>query len=279
MLIDAISAVFDVGFDVVVLLFGVGALWHAATVLAHQRTLRKQDLSETGRVNDEGTVAVQGEIRGPVEDKLTSPFERRTGVVAKWSVEEYVGHDAAPGGGWKTFGEGYEAVPFLVDDGSGPVVVEISGEQALRSVELELSAFGDDSALEMDVTEEPPRHVREFVEANDVRDRQGETLAPTTEGGDEQGDRRYYETVLDSGDRVYVVGYATVRDDASWGTARMTISSPPEGEDGTFYLSDRDRSGALRQRLFRVAVTGGIGVLFTWYSVSEFVTGVSFLTF
>lgn len=276
MSIDAISTALDIGFDGLILVFGLGALWHAVSVLSHQQTLREREPVETGSVGDDELVAVEGEIRGPTDDELTSPFRRQRGVVAKWSVEEYVGHDAAPGGGWREFGSGYEAVPFLVDDGSGAVAVEITGEESLRRLELELSEFGDDPAFEVDVTERPPRHVREFVEANDVRDRQSETSAPTTESGPEQGDRRYYETVLGSGDRVYVVGYASESGDGSRGSAAATVSPPPDGADGTFYLSDRPRSAALRQRLSRAAVTGGLGIFLTWYGVSEFVPGAPF---
>lgn len=274
MLVDVLSDVLDTAFDGLMLLFGIGAIWHAISIWSHQRSLRKLEVRETGAVRDEGQVAVEGEIRGPVEDALTSPLRQRRGVLVKWKVTEYVGHDAAPGGGWTEVASGYEAVPFLVDDGSGELVVEISGEESLRELELEFDSFGDDPDVEVEVTEQPPRHVREFLDANGVQERQPETSVPTTEGGDEQGDRRYYETILRSGDDVYVAGYATERAGGSDRSPSATVSPPQSGDDGIFYLSDRNRSSALENRLFRVVVTGALGVFLVWYGVSRLAPGV-----
>lgn len=281
MTVDTLAGVVGDAIDVVILLFGVGFVWQATTLFAHQRTLSSLETSRTGAVRD-GLVAVEGEILGPVEDELVSPFREEPGVLARWSVEEYAGHELGTGGGWTEFGSGYEAVPFLVDDGSGPVAVEVDGEEALRRLEIDLDGFGDDPALELDVDERPPSHVRSFLESRDVRDRQSETSVPTSEDGDEQGDRRYYETVLGRGDEVYVAGVATERGDATTPTpgssVRTTISPPDDGESGTFYLSDRGRSTALRGRLARVAVLGAVGVLLVWYELANFVPGVRFLS-
>jgi hypothetical protein len=274
-LIPLASLVVD-AIHVVVLLFGVGFVWQAVSLFRHQRTLSNLESSATGSVRD-GLVAVEGTVRGPLEDDLSSPIRDERGVLAKWSVEEYAGHEAGRGGGWTEFGSGYESVPFLVDDGSGPVVVEISGEEALRKLELDFEGFDDDPALEVDVDERPPNRIRRFLKTHDVRDQQSETSVPTAEDGDEQGDRRYYETVLGPGDEVYVVGVASQRADTET-TATATVSSPT-GESGTFYLSDRGRSGVLQRRLGRVAVMAGVGAVVVWYELSRFVLGVPFLEF
>lgn len=262
---------------VVILLFGVGFVWQAVSLFRHRRTLSNLESSATGSVRD-GLVVVEGTVRGPLEDELTSPIRGERGVLAKWLVEEYAGHEVARGGGWTEFGSGYESVPFVVDDGSGPVVVEVSGEEALRKLELDFEGFDDDPALEVDVDERPPNRIRRFLETHDVRDRQSETSVPTSEDGDEQGDRRYYERVLDPGDEVYVVGVASQRADTET-TATATISPPSSGESGTFYLSDRGRSGVLQRRLGRVAVMAGVGALVVWYELSRFVPGVPFIEF
>ncbi len=277
MLINALADTLKVAIDVVLFLFGISALWHAGTIWFHQESLRKLGTTETGAVRDGGQVAVEGKIRGPVETDLLSPFRQQRGVVAKWIVKEFVGHEVASGRGWWEFGSGYETVPFLVDDGSGPVVVEIVGEEALRKLELELDE-SDDPALELDVTEEPPAHVREFLDGKDVRDRQSKTSVPTSDAGDEQGDRRYYETVLGSGDNVYVVGYASNRTDRS-SPARVKLSPPPSEMDRSFYLSNRSREASLRRRLFRTAVTGSLGIFLVWYEIAKFVPDIPFLSF
>lgn len=277
MVLDLPANVVGDAIHVLILLFGVGFVWQAVSLFRHQRTLSNLETSATGSVR-EGLVAVEGTIRGPLADDLSSPIRGRPGVLAKWLVEEYAGHEAGVGGGWTEFGSGYDSVPFVVDDGSGPVVVEIDGEEALRRLELDFDGFDDAPALEIDVDERPPNRIRQFLETHDVRDQQSQTKVPTSEDGDEQGDRRYYETVLDSGDEVYVVGIASERADAET-DASATISPPSSGESGTFYLSDRGRSGVLRQRLGRVAVMAVVGALVVWYELSRFVPGVQFVAF
>lgn len=108
------------------------------------------------------------------------------------------------------FGTGSEAVPVVIDDGTGPVAIDVTGEDRLRRFELELPDQDDDPIYERDVTETASAHVRGFLNGYDteIRNHQGETSVPTTENGDEQGDRRYYEQLLQTGDTVYVVGQA-----------------------------------------------------------------------
>ncbi|WP_170977453.1 GIDE domain-containing protein [Halorussus salinisoli] len=273
---DAFVGLLEDAVHVLVLLFGVGFVWQAATLVSHQRTLSRLETNQTGAVEG-GLVAVEGEVRGPVEDGLVSPIRRENGVLAKWAVKEYAGHEAGTGGGWTEFGSGYETVPFVVDDGSGPVVVEIDGEESLRKLEIDLEEFEDDPALELDVTERPPKHVREFLATHDVREQQSETSVPTSEDGDEQGDRRYYETVLDSGDEVYVVGNATRYADTD--SAATAVLSPSADGSGTFYLTDRGRSAVLRGRIARATLMGVLGVLLVWYELGRFAPGVQFVQF
>lgn len=277
MILFPLASVVGDAIHALILLFGIGFVWQAASLFRHQRTLSNLETSATGSVRD-GLVAVEGTIRGPLADGLVSPIRQESGVLAKWLVEEYAGHEAGTGGDWTEFGSGYESVPFVLDDGSGPVVVEIDGEEALRKLELDFEEFDDDPALEVGVDERPPNRIRQFLETHDVRDQQSEAKMPTSEDGDEQGDRRYYETVVGPGDGVYVVGNASERADTET-VASATISPPSSGESGTFYLSDRGRSDVLQRRLGRVAVMGVVGVLVVWYELARFVPDVPFVQF
>jgi len=88
----------------------------------------------------------------------------------------------------------------------------------------------------------------------------------------EQGDRRYYEQVLQTGDSLYVVGYATANSTVDPSEPKITICPPPEDATGPFYLSDSGRAQAMKRRLARIGVTGGLGVGVTWYGLAQFTT-------
>jgi hypothetical protein len=114
----------------------------------------------------------------------------------------------------------------------------------------------------------------------EIQQRQGETAIPTSEGGDEQGDRRYYESVLDVGDEVCVSGYARRSDgvdDETGSDDEVTLGAPPSGERGSFLLSDEPRQSVARRRRFQSVVALAVGLLLVWYGLSQFVPGVPFV--
>lgn len=268
--------VFDTIFDGLVLLFGIGMVLHAGSILYHLSILLRLGRTDTGAIDKPGLVSVEGTIQKPLAEPLESPFQRKSGCLAKWTVKEYTGHDLQVGGGWTDFGTGYEAVPFIIDDGSGPVAIDITGDEQLRVLELELPDYDDDPIYEQDVAETPPDHITEFLNEYEaeIRDHQGETRVPTTKSGDEQGDRRYYEQVLQSGDRIYVAGFAEVTENPDPDDVPATIIASPDKE--LFYLSDREQKAAWKRRLARIGVTGCLGLALTWYGVAQFLPSVSF---
>lgn len=253
------------------LLFGVFSLGVGVQRLFHQTYLRGLSLTDTGAVTASGMTAVQGTIRGPAEAALESPFQQRSCVFAKWKIEEFVGHELGTGHHWWDWGDGYESVPFVVDDGSGPVRVEVTGDEELNTLEIELSAVEDDPVFEVGVSESPPAHAREFIEAHEHRDRQSEPSVPTWDT--EQGDRRYFEQTLSKGDTVYVAGHATP-DESDDPHAPVATITPPA--DGPFYLSDRQRTDALGHRLKAISFYFLFGSFLIWYGLARFVSGISF---
>jgi hypothetical protein len=247
-----------------VLLFGVFSIGFGVRRLVHQTNLRRLSTTDTGDVTDSGMVAVQGTIQGPVATALESPFEQTTGILTKWKIEEFAGHELGTGDQWSEMGTGYQSVPFVVDDGSGPVRVEVTGDEELNSLELELSAVDDEPVFEVGVSESPPAHAREFIAEHERRERQPETSLPTWDV--EQGDRRYFEQTLSTGDSVFVAGCATpdVGDDPDAPVVRITSAG-----DGSFYLSDRRRADALRHHLKFVAFYFLFGAFLVWYSYTH----------
>lgn len=267
--------VVDTLFDALVLILGVGMIGHAASLLRHLIVLYRLGRTDTGAIETPGRVAVQGTIQTPIDEPIQSPIQQELGCLAKWTVEEYVGHSLGVGGGWTDFGTGYETIPFIIDDGTGPIAIDITGEERLRKLELELPEQDDEPVYEQDVTEPAPTHIHEFLTEfdDDIREHQGEASVPTTENGDEQGDRRYYEQVLQTGDTIYVVGHASVDANPDPHEVEVTISAD---SSDPFYLSDRERMSAWKRRLARIGVTGGLGVGLTWYGLAQFLTTITF---
>jgi hypothetical protein len=264
---DALETLFGGG----VLLFGVFAIYVGIKRVWHQVGLFDNSIVVTGSIDEPGMVAINARIEGPVIDALRSPFKRERGVLSKWQLKEFVGHELGSGHHWWDWGEGYKAVPFLVDDGSGPVRVEVSGEEELNGLELDLAGFPGDPVLEVAVSEAPPDHVREFTDEHELRDRPPEADVPTWE--DEQGDRRYFEKTLTSGDEVHVIGHAEPvdSDDPNAPVAKITPA-----DDRTFYLTDRRREGAVKHQLKRATVYFFIGGVCLWYGVAQFVPSIGF---
>lgn len=262
---NLLSTLFDMG----LFLFGVFSIGVGIQRLLHQVHLKGLPRTATGDVTDSGEVAVQGIIQGPVDSALESPFQQTRGVLTKWQITEFVGHELGTGHHWWEWGEGYESVPFIMDDGSGPVRVEISGDEELNALELDLSAVEDEPVLEIDVSESPPAHVREFIETREIREQQSESSIPA--GDSEQGDRRYFEQTLSTGDTVYVAGYAT--SDAGDGSIpTITVS-----ETSPFYLSDRQRADALTHRLKYVVFYFLFGGCLIWYTLGQLTPGINFI--
>lgn len=271
-MIQAITDVLGTLFDGGVLLFGVFAIYVGTKRVGHHVGMFNNSVVATGSIDEPGMVAIDAQIAGPVIDALRSPIKQNRGVLSKWQIKEFVGHELGSGHHWWDWGEGYKAVPFFVDDGSGPVRVEVSGDEELNGLELDLAGFPGDPVLEVAVSETPPDHVREFTDEHELRERQSEAGVPTSE--DKQGDRRYFEKTLTSGDEVHVIGHAEPVDNDD---PHAPVAKIGPADDGTFYLTDRRREDAVKNQLKRATAYYFIGGICLWYGVAQFVPSIGFL--
>jgi hypothetical protein len=284
---DTIPSVGGVLFDAVLLCFGVGALRHAVLLWRQRREVTDREPTPTAEVSPGEQVTVEGRV-APVsrtgdDAPFTSPLRGTRCVLSTWRVEEFFGHEAVMSGGWSAVASGHESVPLRVEDETGSVRVAVPSEQRQFSSEVEIGRTDAGPVVRVGAGESPPASVRRFLaDRPELQQRQGETAIPTSERGDEQGDRRYYESVLDVGDEVYVAGYARRSDGAAGDTGRgdeVTLGAPPSGERGSFLLSDASRQSVARRRRFQSAVALAVGLLLVWYGVSQFVPGVPFVRF
>lgn len=270
-LLVSFDAVGNVAFDGLLVLFGLGALWYTAASLKTAFALGVLATTDAGSIAESGRVALRGTVRaipggsGP----FTSPLGQRDGcVLARWKVQEFLGHSYARGS-WSTRADGFDAIPFLLDDGTGGVRVEVAGDPPSPSFDL-LSGDLAEPILETDTDEPEPDHVRAFVESHEeVPERRPASSVPTPGDADVEGNRRYYEGVLQPGDEVFLAGYATVPDDAP-SPPRPTdvvVTTPPEGE-GVFVLIDGEKGAVMKDRWWGAMLALAIAAVCLWYGLT-----------
>jgi hypothetical protein len=204
--------------------------------------------ASTGRTTTRGPVELRGTIV-PAPDAPTRTVEpdpdgtftapvggHDDAVLTAWrAVEGRAGTGIA---GSRRVATGFRSVPFYVDDGSGPVLVD-PGSLATRDFEYDSELGGPTSTVR---TNRVVLDIGPFRDEVYVPSREAATPAlrewilesPHLRGGDGFGDRRYEETNLRVGDEVYVVGYAR-RDTGRAGGSSELLDG---GEDERFPVED-----------------------------------------
>ena len=249
-----------------------------------------EELDSAGRVEVEGTVVADESTTSPIgQDEET--------VLSAWKVEEW-NESRNNSDSWKELGAGVAAKPFIVDDGTGHVVVDpqrdIVGEtellygddgtsiggnlgvgvaglhvglgRLLPSLDSGVATAGIvaefDSfgvAFEDPVTESTPDRIADFVV-------QQPNVGPQLGGagpldlGNKDGDRRYYEGTIQDGDSVYILG--DVRPTTEGGTVSGPadgVIQPPE-DDGLFVVATLSESELLRRTRWQKLALG-VGAL------------------
>lgn len=200
------------------LFFSMGGL--ALGVLALYGAVHKY--RQTMLVRDTPTSKIRSLAMGPVEIKgtaqkheeiLTSPFSDEECVAYTYSINKYT-QDSDGNSDWNTAEAGKKAVPFLIDDGTGRVLVEPEG------AEMEMT---ENNMYELKEGEENPTEVQSFLDQRTELFENHEDLGITGMAelvtstdvrlgdADDSGRRRYAETYIPVGDEVYVYGRAEER--------------------------------------------------------------------
>lgn len=136
-----------------------------------------------------------------LDETVTAPFSGRQAVVAGYEVKEekqqYNASTKTHSTTWKTIDEGWRAVAFVLDDGSGEIRVDPAGARFV---------VGADETTRVAGGRRPPEHVVSFIERSpDVgSEAHGFDVGPfRLSTGD---DRKYVERRLEVGDEVGVYG-------------------------------------------------------------------------
>ncbi|MFW6000292.1 MAG: GIDE domain-containing protein [Halorubrum sp.] len=224
----------------------------ASGIVNAAQILRTTATSPTGLDGAERRIRVSGRAAEVDGETLPAPFGGDPCLCVEYDVSEL--RSQGEGQSWVTIDRGEAGVPFRVDDGGTGVRVD----PAAATFSLDV-----DEKVKLDAGEEPPEHVRGFIDAVDGVDdtETGYEVGPLTIGDDPR--RRYVQRTLRPGDEVTVVGDSEAFPDASVGEVKSRIA------DGSpFVVSDASaRSTALRLigpssiPILLGAVTIGIGAL------------------
>lgn len=194
-----------------------------------------------------GRVLVSGVARR-ADDVLEAPLSGRSCLAYAWRVAESREQRGLDGsiGTWGERGASHRsAVPFLVDDGTGQVLVGPTGAR----LHLAEERIDDPAAIPDDDGDEEP------------------TLREVADGvlGVRTYDRRFYESRLDEGETVTVRGRVTTADEPL-DARRIGISITGGGT----VVADATPAAAAARALRRAAVSLGAG-LFVLVAVAVFV--------
>ncbi|MFB6207401.1 MAG: GIDE domain-containing protein [Haloglomus sp.] len=226
------------------LLVGVG-LFGVAAGVANARTwirFRRRGDTPTGDV-PAGPVGVTGQIER--DDPPSAPFFGGGAVAWEWSVEAKNRHGTDYEGrrAWSRARTGQGGVPFRLDDGSGPLVVDPTDAR------LDIS----ETTTEEREPGDPPGRAAEVADL----DLGGERF-------------RFNEQALAPGETVTVLGVARAvetneyRDADPDGTDAFAAAHDADvvldgSAEGPFVISDRSRAGTLRRYATRAWLGGLVG--------------------
>lgn len=216
---------------------GIGLFLTGAGVREAVRAYRLRSTRATpvsSLTDASGRVVVSGVARR-ADETVTAPFTRREALAHSWHVEALSREWSTDGvrHRWAVVDRGKGAVPFLVDDGTGSVLVDPQGA-TLRLAEAAVPDYEPDPA-ERDTLD---------VDFASLRRLAGES------------DPRYFEARLDEGETVSVhgvVGADGARLDA--GRVGLRISG-----SGTL-VSDVDDRTAAKRSVRAAAVSTVLGLL------------------
>lgn len=238
------------GIGAVVGLVGLAFLKAYWTMARSDPTPVREVTASTGEVELSGTARAIGE-------PIRSPFEDEDCVLCTWSMQRPSGGNQ--GSNWHDVASGQEYDPFILDDGTGEIVVDPNGaEWALEEERVQTT----------DTDTPPSQPVRKFLAEKDM-----EPLAEAESPPHRK--RKFRESRLDDGEEVYVYGpvKAGPHESAGHGTVQPYIgtdSTDAQHIDGRAtmvfekdifpFVGDSDKTlkvgGAGEGTVFAVADTG-----------------------
>ncbi|WP_323676832.1 hypothetical protein [Halorubellus sp. PRR65] len=265
---------------------GIATVWGYRRRAYHQvisgtPTSRVLDVDEPGLVELKGEVAATGDDAGTMQ----APLSGDTCVVAGWEVDEW--NEGGKNSSWHEIAEGYDSVPFLVDDGSAEILVRPGSDADASNWTSNISLDGlDDSVAvdgvtvdfqhlrvehQLDPDDPTPARVEEFERRAPGIDAQTGSVFNAIDFGNAHGERKYKEGIVQPGDSVYLLGAVEPADGDARPDRRLRPEDAvvtPAGDD-EFILSTRSEEQLLSKSRYGLpamvvgAVVMAASVLYT----------------
>jgi hypothetical protein len=213
-------------------------LWRGASELRHGIALWRNDpVAVMDAANVDGAVELEGTAESGGRT-LQAPFTGTACLICEYEVQEY--RSSNNGGHWKTLAEHHDAVPFIVEDDTGSVAVDVEGAEFPLDVDAKIESGKDET---------PPKSIQRFLDGIGV-DREEGGVSSFGPISIKRGDRRrYIERRLDLGDAVHVYGqtrYGRTVGDVS-GTVNAVVGAG--GATPLFEISEGGERAAIRNNL------------------------------
>ncbi len=268
----------EVAFVGVFLLVGIGILGAGVRSLVAGYRIRSTETDTAMDVIAGEPVDLEGTARAH-EQTLEGPFSGRTCLGYEYEVEEYNYDD--DGSNWDTVDSGTEVVPFLLDLGTGSVLVDAAA--------AEMGIGDDQHRTTVGGGDEPPERIKQFIAANDALSSENKSVDLKIAEIDYGDRRRYTENVLLPGETCFVSGVSRSPSGVDQRVPReasAAIGSPRNQGDGrladlkdwvdplTFYVADAPKGKAAKRKLFRGALSALFGLVFAGFGAFALVAGV-----
>ncbi len=256
------------------LMAGAGAwLVYEGYTRRRQRQLMESTETSTVRSITEGPVEIAGTAKPSDEGGVRAPFTEDTCLVAEWKIREW--EESGKHSSWKSVGSGVIGSPFLVDDGTGEVLVR---PKPGATVDIDTTA---EAQIRVPGPEDPPEPIREFLSLSGTPGPSNQALIKALDWGNQVGDRRYDQHLIRPGEEVYVYGTAVKREGSEnvWGGGPETLEirevtgDDDVEESGMFFISDHSEAELVGSRRY-ASVRLGLGAVLLVVGLLILVIGV-----
>ena len=234
--VSGIFATGDAAFFIIGGYFLMGLIAYGGFVTWRELRLIRNTPTSKIRSMPMGTVEVKGTAeQGPEGIILKSPFSGKECLFYRYEIEEYV--SSGKNSHWETVSKGFDGVRFVLDDGTGEVIVDP------ENADVEMPK---DNSIRINSADNETDQIREFMNQKGIRGTGGLLF---------DNDRRYHEWYVTPGEDVYVFGYASnERDDHG----EYPIIKDDERAE-MFMISDRSEKELVSKKKWKsgLAMFGG----------------------
>lgn len=242
------------------------------------RTITGTPTSDVLDVDGRGRVELTGTARPIDGETVEGPLTGRPALATGWRVEEW--DERGDNSHWNEVAEGYDSVPFELDDGSASIRVD-PGDDASPSGFVDALDVGDlghsvgvgETTVDFQTLETvdqippdgaKPDRIARFERAESTVHEHTGSITNVVDIGKKHGERRYWEGRIEPGEEVYLLGTVRPQDEGTGasGHLRRSDAEVAPAPDEPFLLSERGES-ALRSatQLGVVGLVAGLAMV------------------